>query len=56
VFSSHLSPHQFGVVVRGGCETMVHDIQFILDVHHDWVVLQVDAVNTFHSILRKAIF
>jgi hypothetical protein len=34
---------------------MVHGIQAILDVHLDWVVLQVDVVNTFYYILRKAI-
>jgi hypothetical protein len=33
VFASHLSPYQFGVIVRGGCETMVHGIQTILDVN-----------------------
>jgi hypothetical protein len=26
VFSFHLSPHQFGVVIRGGCKAMVHGI------------------------------
>jgi hypothetical protein len=25
-FSFHLSPHQFGVVVKGGCEAVVDDI------------------------------
>ncbi len=32
-FVIHLSSHQFGVVVRGGYETMVHNIQTALDVH-----------------------
>jgi hypothetical protein len=35
---------------------MVHDIQGVLDVHLDWVVLQVDVVNIFNSILHKVIF
>jgi hypothetical protein len=35
---------------------MVHDIQITLDVHLDWVVLQMDMANTLDSILRKAIF
>jgi hypothetical protein len=35
---------------------MVHGIQITLDVHLDWVVLQVNVVTAFHSILRKAIF
>ncbi len=55
--ASHLLLRQFGVVVKGGsCEVMVHGIQAILNIHLDWVVLQVDVVNAFHSILRKAVF
>jgi len=54
--ASHLLLRQFGVVVKGGCEVMVHGIQAILSVHLDWVVLQVDVVNAFHSILCKAVF
>jgi hypothetical protein len=46
----------FGVVVRGKYEVVVHNIQASLDVHLDWVVLQVDVENTFNSILWKAIF
>jgi hypothetical protein len=38
----HFNPHQFGVRTRGGCETMVHNIQVMLDLHLDLVVLQVD--------------
>jgi hypothetical protein len=29
----HFCPHQFGVVVGGGCETMVYGIQMMLDFH-----------------------
>jgi hypothetical protein len=44
------------MVIKGRCEAMVHGNQAILDVHHDWVVFQVDIVNTFNSISRKTIF
>lgn len=32
-FVVHLSPHQFGVVIKGGCEGIVHGIQVTLNVH-----------------------
>ncbi len=48
--------YQFGMVVRDGCEAMVHYIRGVLDVHLNWVVLQVDVVNVFNSILHKATF
>jgi hypothetical protein len=35
---------------------MIHGIQSILDVHPDWVVLQMDAKNAFNTISCKAIF
>jgi hypothetical protein len=35
------------MVVRGGCEVVVHDIWADLDVHPNWVVLQVDVANAF---------
>jgi hypothetical protein len=38
-FTFHLSPYQFGVVVKKGCEAMVHGIWATLDAHFDWVVL-----------------
>jgi hypothetical protein len=38
-FIIHLSPHQFGVAIRGGYEGIVHGIQVTLDVHPNWVVL-----------------
>jgi len=35
---------------------MVLGIQAILDAHHYWVVFQVDIMNIFNTISRKAIF
>jgi hypothetical protein len=39
VFVYHLSPYQFGVVVKGGGEVMIHGITAILDAQPNWVVL-----------------
>jgi hypothetical protein len=55
-FTSHLSPYQFEVVVKRGCEVVVDGIQATLDAHLDWVVFQVDIVNIFNTILCKVIF
>jgi hypothetical protein len=56
MFFFHLSPYQFGLAIRGGCEAVVHGIQVTSDAHFDWVLLQVDSANTFNTILHKAIF
>jgi hypothetical protein len=56
VFSLHFLPHQFGVVVKGEREDVVHGIQTILDIHPNWVVLHVDIMNAFHSISCATIF
>ncbi len=56
VFVFHLSPYQFGVVVKNGCEAVVHGIRATLDGHHDWVVLQIHIANAFNTISRKVIF
>jgi len=35
---------------------MVHEVWVMLNVHLDWVVLQVDIVNAFNIVFRKIIF
>jgi hypothetical protein len=35
---------------------LVHGIRANLDAHPNWVVLEVDIVNAFNAISRKAIF
>jgi hypothetical protein len=55
-FVTHFSPHQFGVATKGGCEVVIHGIKWTLDLHLDWVVLQLDVANTFNSMLRRVIF
>jgi hypothetical protein len=52
----HMSPHQFGVAIKGGYKVVVHNIRTVLDVHLDWVVFKVDVTNVFNTILCKAIF
>ncbi len=51
--SSHLSPHQFGVVIKGRCEIMLKRIWATLKDHLDWVVLQVDVANAFNIIFQE---
>ncbi|KAL2608814.1 hypothetical protein R1flu_027387 [Riccia fluitans] len=52
----HFSPLQFGVAMRGGCETIIHGLRTTLDLHPDWVVLQVDIQNAFNTVSREALF
>jgi hypothetical protein len=53
-FATHFSPHQFGIATKGGCEIVIHDNKCTLDLHLDWVVLQLDVANEFYG--KKVIF
>jgi hypothetical protein len=55
-FATHFSLHQFGIAAKGECETMIHGIMCILDLHLDWVVLQLDVGNAFNLVSRGIIF
>jgi len=44
------------MAVRGHCEAMVHGIEATLDVHHDWVVFQMNVAKAFNTILHKGHF
>jgi hypothetical protein len=44
------------MVVRGGCEAIIHGVQTTFDVHLDWVMFQVDVTNVFSTISHKTIF
>jgi len=35
VFATHFSPHQFGIVTKGGCEAIIHGIRCSLNFHLD---------------------
>jgi hypothetical protein len=50
------NPHQFGVMTHDKCETMVHSVQGMLNLHLDWVVLQVNVHNAFNLVSRSTIF
>jgi hypothetical protein len=52
----HFSPHQFGVTTFGKCEIMVCGIQTMLNLHPNWVVLQMNVHNAFNSMSQSTIF
>lgn len=52
----YLAPHQLGVAVSGGLETLVRGLQVALDVHSEWGVLQVDVSNAFNLVDRGVVF
>jgi hypothetical protein len=56
ILIEHFSPHSFSVMTHGMCETMVHDIQTMLELHPHWVVLYVDVHNAFNSMSRLTNF
>jgi len=44
------------VTIKGGYELVVHGIRGALNVHPDWVVLQIHIANAFNIISRMVIF
>ncbi|KAL2653691.1 hypothetical protein R1flu_021819 [Riccia fluitans] len=42
--------------MHGGCETIIHGLRATLDLHPDWVVLQVDIQNAFNTVFWEALF
>jgi hypothetical protein len=56
MFFFHLSSHVINVAIKGGCKVVVHGIQNVLDVHFNWVMLQLDVANAINTISHKAIF
>jgi hypothetical protein len=40
----------------GVCEAVIHGIRCTLDLHPNWIVLQLDMANTFNSMSRRVIF
>ncbi|KAL2650695.1 hypothetical protein R1flu_018823 [Riccia fluitans] len=39
--------------MHGDCETIIHALRATLDLHLNWVVLQVDIWNAFNIVSRK---
>jgi hypothetical protein len=56
VFVTHFFPHQFGVTTKGGCETIIHGIWCTLNLHLNWVVLQLNVMNIFNLLSKGVIF
>ncbi|KAL2631938.1 hypothetical protein R1flu_016624 [Riccia fluitans] len=54
--ANHFSPLQFGLAMHGGCKIIIHGLHPTLDLHLDWVVLQVDIQNAFNTISWEALF
>jgi hypothetical protein len=50
IFAEHFNSHQFGVTMLGGCETLVHGVRVILNLHLEQVVLHVDVRNKFNLV------
>ncbi len=44
------------VATLGKSKTMVHGFKAMLDLHLEWVVLQVDVRNAFNLVSRTTIF
>jgi hypothetical protein len=55
-FQEHLSPHEFGVLIFGGCENIPFDIKALSDLHPNWVMMQVNVENAFNNVFRAVIF
>jgi hypothetical protein len=55
-FETHFSPHQFGVIIKGSCEAIIHGIMHTLNFHPDCIIFQLDVANVVNSMLRKVIF
>ncbi len=49
-------PHQFGVSTLGGYETIPFGIRTALNLHPNWVMMQVDVKNIFNNVSQVVIF
>ncbi|KAG6555109.1 hypothetical protein Mapa_003144 [Marchantia paleacea] len=55
-FQEHLCSHQFGVTTTRGYEAVSLGTRALLDIHPDWIILQVDVENAFNNVSRASIF
>ncbi len=55
-FAKDFSPQQFGAAPQGGCEMVVHEVCVMLDLHIDWVVLQMNIYMLLISYLEQPFF
>jgi hypothetical protein len=56
VFVIQFSPYQFRIVIKCGYETIIHSIKCTMNLHPDWVILQLDVANAFNFVSRGVIF
>jgi hypothetical protein len=49
-FQKHLSPHQHGILTPRDYETTAFSIKPLLEIHHDWVIMQVNIENVFNNV------
>lgn len=54
-FSEFFEPFQYGLS-KSGLESITHITKEVLKDHPNWVLLRLDLVNAFNSVLRKIIF
>ncbi len=55
-FCNTLFPTQIGVAIKGGFEIVIHGITCTLNLHPNWVVVQLDVTNAFNSMSKGVIF
>lgn len=49
-----ISPYQFGVGVRSGCEVVIHSLQVLLDSNPNLCLLSIDGIGAFDYISRQS--
>ena len=49
--AAHLRSIQRGVGVKGGCESVIHNVQAMLELNPTWICLKTDFTNAFNSCL-----
>ena len=51
--SAHLRSIQRGVGVKGGAESVIHNVQAMLELNPTWICLKTDFTNAFNSMSRE---
>ena len=56
VFRDAVAPANFGLCNRGGTDSLVHSVQFLLEEDPSRVVLSIDGVGAFDHVSRARFF
>ena len=51
--AKHLRSIQRGVGVKGGCESVIHNVQAMLELNPSWICMKTDFTNAFNSMSRE---